>query len=152
MIQRKTRREGADRTMPPQSLTVEERAVYEEKAEVDRKQYALAKEEYEKNGGSTRFKFVSDPPRPPTAYFIFLGKFREEYKAKHPEMKGIVGMSKEASRKWRGLSPERMNEYKALAEKAKDEYCVLKAMTMEGRKEYLKDVVDPYAKYFLEIT
>ena len=54
MIQRKTRREGADRTMPPQSLTVEERAVYEEKAEVDRKQYALAKEEYEKKIAARR--------------------------------------------------------------------------------------------------
>ena len=46
-----------------------------------------AKEEYEKAGGSTKFKFIACPPRPPTAYFIFLGTFREEYKAKNPDMK-----------------------------------------------------------------
>lgn len=63
-------------------------------------------------------------------------------------MQGIVDMSKEASKAWRTLPPDVLSKYKHNAEKAKEEYYMMKAMTMDERRDYLKDTVDPYAKYF----
>ena len=47
-----------------------------------------------------------------------------------------MDMSKEASKAWRTLPPDVLSKYKHNAEKAKEEYYMMKAMTMtDGLKD-----------------
>ena len=77
-------------------MSPKEKEPFETKALEARAKYQKDKEEYERAGGQAKFKLRQAPPRPPTAYFMFLGHFRKEFKLKNPEVKGIKDMSKEA--------------------------------------------------------
>ena len=80
-------------------MSPEEKEPFETKALEARAKYQKDKEEYERAGGQAKFKLRQAPPRPPTAYFMFLGHFRKEFKLKNPEVKGIKDMSKEINEK-----------------------------------------------------
>jgi len=115
------------------SMSEEEKLPFEERASAAREIYQKAKAEYEAQGGIARFKLIKGPPRPPTAYFVFLNLFRQEYKQKHPDAKGIKEMSKEAGEKWRSMTEVDKEPFEAKAKAAKEEYQKLKGMTVEER-------------------
>jgi len=114
-------------------MTATDKEPFEAQAHVAREEYNRKKEEYEANGGAAKFKLMKGPPRPPTAYFMFLNEFREQYKKDHPDVKGIKEMSKEAGEKWRGMDINTKEPYEIKARAAKEEYNKLKAMTAEER-------------------
>ena len=90
-------------------------------------------EEYESRGGNFMVKIKKGPPRPPTAYFMFLEAFRQDYKIRNPEVKGIKEMAREAIEKWRSMDQVDKEPYEMKAKAAKAEYNRLKAMTPEER-------------------
>ena len=90
-------------------------------------------EEYESRGGNFMVKIKKGPPRPPTAYFMFLEAFRQDYKIRNPEVKGIKEMAREAIDKWRSMDQVDKEPYEMKAKAAKAEYNRLKAMTPEER-------------------
>ncbi|KAK1326609.1 High mobility group B protein 7 [Acorus calamus] len=72
------------------------------------------------------------PKRPPTAFFLFMDDFRKEYKAAHPNSKGVAVVAKEGGEKWKSMTDEekkpyidKMAELKAEYEKAVDK-CTVK--------------------------
>ena len=115
------------------NMNAEEKVPFEEQARVARDIYTKAKQEYDDAGGQALFKLRKGPPRPPTAYFMFLNAFRQEYKSKHPDVKGIKEMSKEAGERWRGMNEMDKEPYEVKAKAAKDEYLRLKGMSPEER-------------------
>merc|ERR1712207_123977 len=115
------------------AMNPEEKQPFEKRASVAREAYTKAKEEYESRGGNAMFKIKKGPPRPPTAYFMFLSAFRQDYKIRNPEVKGIKEMSREAGEKWRSMDQEDKEPYEMKAKAAKAEYNKLKAMTPEER-------------------
>jgi len=114
-------------------MSPEAKQPFEERAATARDIYTKAKAEYEAKGGAAKFKLLKGPPRPPTAYFMFLSAFRQEYKLRNPDAKGIKDMSREAGEKWRGMDQEAKRPFEDKAKRAKDEYNKLKAMSPEER-------------------
>ena len=115
------------------NLSEDDKKPYEDKARVAREAYQELKDAYEAKGGKNRFKLMKAPPRPPTAYFIFLDDFRAEYAEKHPNTNGIKEVSKAAGLAWRALGDENKKPYAEKAAKAKEKYQELKCMTPEER-------------------
>ena len=115
------------------AMNPEEKQPFEKMASVAREAYTKAKEEYESRGGNAMFKIKKGPPRPPTAYFMFLNAFRQDYKIRNPEVKGIKEMAREAIDKWRSMDQVDKEPYEMKAKAAKAEYNRLKAMTPEER-------------------
>merc|ERR1719174_2623048 len=87
------------------TLVPADRSPYEEKAAAAREKYLKAKEEYINSGGPQKFKLAKGPPRPPTAYFVFLANFRKDRAASGAEPTSIKDISKLAGQKWRELDP-----------------------------------------------
>jgi len=114
-------------------MSPEEKQPYEAKAECAREVYQKAKEAYEAQGGTAKFKLMKSPPRPPTAYFMFLNTFRKDYKSRNPEVSGIKEMSQEAGEKWRAMDQDAKEPFEAKARAAKEYYNKLKDMTPEER-------------------
>merc|ERR1712010_406626 len=110
-------------------MTPETKQPFEDQAAAAREIYTKAKADYEAKGGAARFKLQKGPPRPPTAYFMFLSAFRQEYKLRNPEVKGIKDMAREAGEKCRGMDQDAKRPFEEKAKRAKDEYNKLKAMT-----------------------
>jgi len=131
------------------AMTDADKKEFEALANVAREAYQKQKEEYEAAGGNQKFKMLKAPPRPPTAYFMFLSEFREEYKKLHPDVKGIKEMSKEAGEKWRSMDAITKEPYDKKAALAKEEYKKLKAMSPEERVAATKDCKgkNVYAKF-----
>ena len=123
-------------------MTPEAKQPFEDQAATARDVYTKAKEQYEARGGSARFKLQKGPPRPPTAYFMFLSAFRQEYKLRNPEVKGIKDMSREAGEKWRGMDQDAKRPFEDKAKRAKDEYNKLKAMTPEERLQATEHITN----------
>lgn len=128
------------------TLTPAERTPYEEKAAAAREKYLKAKEEYVNSGGPQKFKLAKGPPRPPTAYFIFLTNFRKERNASGAEPTSIKEISKMAGAKWREMEPTTKIPYEQKAARAKEEYLKLKAMTAEERVVAV-GMKNPYAQF-----
>merc|ERR1719387_3022203 len=114
---------------------------YEQKALEAREVYNAEKAKYLAGNGALLFKMKKGPPRPPTAYFMFLAEFRADYRKKHPNTKGIKGMSKEAGEKWRGMDVVTKRPFEMRAQAAKDEYLRLKNMSEEERVATIKQTV-----------
>ena len=116
------------------NLSEEDKKPYEDKARVAREAYHELKDAYEARGGKNRFKLMKAPPKPPTAYFIFLDDFRAEHAA---EKSGTRRDSKEVSvaagLAWRALGPESKKPYAEKADKARKMYEELKGMTPQER-------------------
>merc|ERR1719201_952647 len=128
------------------TLTPAERSPYEEKAAAAREAYLKAKEAYVSSGGPQKFKLAKGPPRPPTAYFVFLANFRKDRAASGAPPTSIKDVSKLAGQKWRELDPSDKIPYEQKAALAKQEYLKLKAMTAEERVVFV-GMKNPYAQF-----
>ena len=128
------------------TLTPAERSPYEEKAAAAREAYLKAKEAYVSSGGPQKFKLAKGPPRPPTAYFIFLTNFRKERNASGAEPASIKDISKMAGQKWREMDPSDKVPFEQKAARAKVEYLKLKALTAEERVAAV-GIKNPYAPF-----
>lgn len=105
-----------------------------------------AKEEYLADGGPQKFKLIKGPPRPPTAYFIFLTNFRKQRNESGAEPTSIKEISKQAGQKWREMDPNDKISYEQKAALAKEEYLRLKALTPEERVAEV-GMKNPYSKF-----
>ncbi|WZN66715.1 high mobility group-T protein [Chloropicon roscoffensis] len=128
------------------TLVPAERTPYEEKAAAAREAYLKAKEEYINSGGPQKFKLAKGPPRPPTAYFVFLANFRKDRAASGAAPTSIKDVSKLAGQKWRELDPQDKVPYEQKAALAKAEYLKLKELSAEERVAAV-GVKNPYAQF-----
>ncbi|CAL5018825.1 unnamed protein product [Urochloa decumbens] len=67
------------------------------------------------------------PKRPPSAFFVFMSEFRQEYNAQHPDNKSVAAVSKAAGEKWRAMSEEEKQPYVDQAGQKKQDYEKTKA-------------------------
>ncbi|OIW09624.1 hypothetical protein TanjilG_28223 [Lupinus angustifolius] len=67
-------------------------------------------------------KDPNKPKRPPSAFFVFMSEFREQYKKDFPENKSVANVSKAGGSKWKSMSDAEKAPYVARAEKKKEEY------------------------------
>ena len=108
--------------------------------------FLKVKEAYVSSGGPQKFKLAKGPPRPPTAYFIFLTNFRKERNASGAEPASIKDISKMAGQKWREMDPSDKVPFEQKAARAKVEYLKLKALTAEERVAAV-GIKNPYAPF-----
>ncbi|KAK3158699.1 hypothetical protein QOZ80_2AG0140450 [Eleusine coracana subsp. coracana] len=62
------------------------------------------------------------PKRPPSAFFVFMSEFRQEYQAQNPNNKSVANVSKAAGEKWRSMSEEEKAPYQEKAGQKKQDY------------------------------
>ncbi|WVZ74255.1 hypothetical protein U9M48_022463 [Paspalum notatum var. saurae] len=62
------------------------------------------------------------PKRPPSAFFVFMSEFRQEYNAQHPNNKSVAAVSKAAGEKWRSMSEQEKQPYVDQAGQKKQDY------------------------------
>lgn len=67
-------------------------------------------------------KDPNKPKRPPSAFFVFMAEFREQYKKEHPTNKSVAAVGKACGEKWKTMSEADKAPYLATAEKKKEEY------------------------------
>uniref|UniRef100_A0A2P2KM31 HMG1/2-like protein n=3 Tax=Rhizophora mucronata TaxID=61149 RepID=A0A2P2KM31_RHIMU len=67
-------------------------------------------------------KDPNKPKRPPSAFFVFMEEFRQQYKEKHPDNKSVAAVGKAGGDKWKSMSDADKAPYVAGAEKRKTEY------------------------------
>ncbi|CAN1315614.1 High mobility group B protein 2 [Linum perenne] len=67
-------------------------------------------------------KDPNKPKRPPSAFFVFMEDFREQFKKEHPKNKSVAAVGKAAGDKWKSLTDAEKQPYIAKAEKRKVEY------------------------------
>ena len=123
------------------TMTDEEKLKYENMSAEAQVRYKKAKEEYEANEGPKKFRIAgaTKPKRPPTAYFMFLCKYRSDYREAHPDVKGIKDMSTAAGKQWREMDAAGRKPFEQRAADAKAEYMRIKALPLEERKPYIED-------------
>ncbi|KAJ1693652.1 hypothetical protein LUZ63_010350 [Rhynchospora breviuscula] len=69
--------------------------------------------------------------RPPSAFFVFMEKFRVEYKESHPNNKSVAVVGKAGGAKWKSMSEQEKAPYVEKAAKLKSDYEKLKAGQVE---------------------
>jgi hypothetical protein len=123
------------------TMTDKEKLKYEDMAAEAQVRYKKAKQEYEENEGPKKFRIAgaTKPKRPPTAYFMFLCKYRSDYREAHPDVKGIMNMSKAAGEQWRAMDAAGKKVFEQRALDAKAEYMRIKELPLEERKPYIED-------------
>ncbi|KAM0838410.1 hypothetical protein ACQ4PT_039657 [Festuca glaucescens] len=87
-------------------------------------------------GASKRKKAAAaagKPKRPPSAFFVFMSEFRQEYQAENPGNKSVANVSKAAGEKWRAMSDEDKAPYVEKAGQKKKDYEKTKA-TFESKE------------------
>ncbi|KAL9171851.1 hypothetical protein ABFS82_03G007000 [Erythranthe guttata] len=67
-------------------------------------------------------KDPNKPKRAPSAFFVFMEDFRQQYKEKHPGNKSVAVVGKAGGDKWKSLTDEEKAPYIAKAGKRKEEY------------------------------
>ncbi|RZB92917.1 HMG1/2-like protein isoform B [Glycine soja] len=76
-------------------------------------------------------KDPNKPKRPPSAFFVFMSEFREQFKKEHPNNKSVAVVGKAGGDKWKSLSDavicvhlmfQEKAPFVATAEKKKQEY------------------------------
>ncbi|KEH20353.1 putative chromatin remodeling & transcriptional activation HMG family [Medicago truncatula] len=67
-------------------------------------------------------KDPNKPKRPPSAFFVFMSDFREQYKKDHPNNKSVAAVGKACGEAWKSMSEEDKAPYAARALKKKEEY------------------------------
>nr|CAA90679.1 HMG1/2-like protein [Hordeum vulgare subsp. vulgare] len=67
-------------------------------------------------------KDPNKPKRAPSAFFVFMGEFREEFKQKNPKNKSVAAVGKAAGERWKSLSESEKAPFVAKANKLKGEY------------------------------
>ncbi|KAL5752325.1 hypothetical protein ACOSP7_022510 [Xanthoceras sorbifolium] len=78
-----------------------------------------------KSSGASKKKAVKDPnkpKRPPSAFFVFMEDFRQQYKKEHPNNKSVAAVGKAGGEKWKSLSAAEKAPFVEKAEKRKKEY------------------------------
>ncbi|MED6204053.1 hypothetical protein PIB30_119240 [Stylosanthes scabra] len=67
-------------------------------------------------------KDPNKPKRPPSAFFVFMSEFREQFKKEHPNNKSVAVVGKAGGDRWKQMSDADKAPYQAKAEKKKEEY------------------------------
>ncbi|ESW28233.1 hypothetical protein PHAVU_003G270000 [Phaseolus vulgaris] len=67
-------------------------------------------------------KDPNKPKRPPSAFFVFMSEFREQFKKEHPTNKSVAVVGKAGGDRWKSLSDAEKAPFIARAEKKKEEY------------------------------
>ncbi|CAL0314271.1 unnamed protein product [Lupinus luteus] len=67
-------------------------------------------------------KDPNKPKRPPSAFFVFMAEFREEFKKENPNNKSVAAVGKACGSKWKELTDAEKAPYVAKAAKKKEEY------------------------------
>ncbi|XP_023545143.1 high mobility group B protein 1-like [Cucurbita pepo subsp. pepo] len=67
-------------------------------------------------------KDPNKPKRPPSAFFVFLEEFRQEYKRENPNVKAVSAVGKAGGQRWQSLTHDEKAPYEAKAAKRKAEY------------------------------
>ncbi|CAN0927428.1 High mobility group B protein 2 [Linum grandiflorum] len=67
-------------------------------------------------------KDPNKPKRPPSAFFVFMEDFREQFKKENPKNKSVAAVGKAAGAKWKSLTDAEKQPFMAKAEKRKAEY------------------------------
>uniref|UniRef100_M1CDE7 DNA-binding protein MNB1B n=1 Tax=Solanum tuberosum TaxID=4113 RepID=M1CDE7_SOLTU len=62
------------------------------------------------------------PKRPPTAFFVFMDDFRQEFKAANPDCKSVSTVAKEGGEKWKSMTDEEKKPYQEKAAELKAAY------------------------------
>ncbi|KAG8071781.1 hypothetical protein GUJ93_ZPchr0006g40646 [Zizania palustris] len=75
------------------------------------------------------------PKRPPSAFFVFMSEFRQEYQAQNPNNKSVANVSKAAGEKWRSMSEEDKAPYVEKAGQKKQDYEKSKATSIRRRAQ-----------------
>ena len=78
-----------------------------------------------KSSGAGKKKAAKDPnkpKRPPSAFFVFMEEFRQQYKKEHPNNKSVAAVGKAGGEKWKSLSAAEKAPFVEKAEKRKKDY------------------------------
>ncbi|KAJ1403852.1 High mobility group box domain [Sesbania bispinosa] len=67
-------------------------------------------------------KDPNKPKRPPSAFFVFMSEFREQFKKENPSNKSVAVVGKAGGNRWKAMSDADKAPYIAKAEKKKEEY------------------------------
>ncbi|CAK9139951.1 unnamed protein product [Ilex paraguariensis] len=67
-------------------------------------------------------KDPNKPKRPPSAFFVFLEEFRQQFKKENPNVKAVSAVGKAGGEKWKSMSGAEKAPYEAKAAKKKAEY------------------------------
>jgi high mobility group protein B1 len=67
-------------------------------------------------------KDPNKPKRAPSAFFVFMAEFRNEFKEKNPKNKSVAAVGKAAGDRWKSLTDAAKAPYIAQANKLKAEY------------------------------
>lgn len=67
-------------------------------------------------------KDPNKPKRPPSAFFVFMEQFREQFKKDNPNNKSVAAVGKAAGQKWKAMSDAEKAPYQAKADKKKQEF------------------------------
>ncbi|XP_038724074.1 HMG1/2-like protein [Tripterygium wilfordii] len=62
------------------------------------------------------------PKRPPSAFFVFMEEFRQEFKRENPDNKSVSAVGKAAGARWKSMSDADKAPYVEKAEKRKSDY------------------------------
>ncbi|KAJ0041505.1 hypothetical protein Pint_28710 [Pistacia integerrima] len=77
-------------------------------------------------------KDPNKPKRPPSAFFVFMEEFRQQFKRENPNNKSVAAVGKAGGAKWKSLSDAEKAPYVARAESRKTDYN--KNMTAYNKK------------------
>ena len=100
-----------------QKMAEKEAKAKEDAAKKKEKEAAKAAKEAEKE------RKAALPKKPSTAYFVFAGEKREEFKAANPDIAKDVGeLAKKMGAAWKELSDEEKAPYEAKAKEDKERY------------------------------
>ncbi|KAK7252632.1 hypothetical protein RIF29_36719 [Crotalaria pallida] len=72
--------------------------------------------------GKKAAKDPNKPKRPPSAFFVYMSEFREQFKKENPNNKSVAAVGKAAGNNWKAMSDADKAPYVAKAEKKKEEY------------------------------
>merc|ERR1719240_1181276 len=91
-----------------------------------------------KGGRKKKARDPNAPKRARTAFNFFLDDFRNEYKKKHPESKGVVEVTKSGSLKWKTMTDLDKEPYETKAREAQELYIKEKAVyeVNDGPKKF----------------
>ncbi|KAL3621556.1 HMG1/2-like protein [Castilleja foliolosa] len=67
-------------------------------------------------------KDPNKPKRPPSAFFVFMEDFRNEYKEKHPSNKSVAVVCKAGGSEWKSMSEEEKAPFVVAAAKRKKDF------------------------------
>ncbi|XP_031269269.1 high mobility group B protein 4 [Pistacia vera] len=77
-------------------------------------------------------KDPNKPKRPPSAFFVFMEEFRQQFKRENPNNKSVAAVGKAGGAKWKSLSDAEKAPFVARAESRKNDYN--KNMTAYNKK------------------